>query len=497
MKTPASYFILLQAFIFTIFLNFQELKSQSFYEWESKTFLTDSVSDNTNPDIAVIEYVTDPSLNMVWENSTDEGSTAIFYKDLLQTSGPQVVISETGVHFSHPKLVLVNYDSPGENFYVFYQTDQSGNEDIYYKKYGTDGQFSEAFAFATSDENEENFISETFTYMGSDEPDRYIVKTMVWTSAGKLMTCDLEKNGDEFSFSEPVLLDDGSCSDSYIYSNQIFYIKEDGNERFIYYIFRQYPTYEWSAPSVYFDQGNCYNLSGDNVMPQYLTWSADSAGVFKNYIANTYSQYNGYRIGPESDTPLDPAICTIILPVAPEPLQFFDFYMAFPYPDNGTDEIFMNPFYMSPEFENFSMSGTSNRNPEFFTGELVPGYDWCFYDYLVWEEYRNGHWQIFSSKTEMCVGGINDEEDNQLSLNAFPNPFKNDIVIKFDLPYKDLVKIDIYDLFGRKVDEVFSGMMDKGSHEITWNAEDLSKGIYLIRVQASESESSIRVVKQD
>ena len=152
-------------------------------------------------------------------------------------------------------------------------------------------------------------------------------------------------------------------------------------------------------------------------------------------------------------------------------------------------------FEYPPVFENFSQSNTANRNPEFYTGEVDP-YNWdCFYVYLVWEEFRNNHWQIFSSKTMMCMGGIEENEDNPLSVNVFPNPFRDEITLNYKLSLDEFVIIDMFDIYGRKIKEIFSGFQDEGEQRLKWNDVVTSPGIYLIRLQTAENQSSIRVVK--
>lgn len=497
MKTLRQFFIFFSITFLFLFLIIRTGYSQNFWEWEGKIPLTDSVSDNTNAHLALIQYVAQPMMNMVWENSTDENSTSILYRNLLNPSEPQVVASEPGIHFTHPKTLIVAYDSSEDYFYVFYQSDQDGNQDIYYMKYGTDGQFTGPFAFATGEGDQENLTTINFGYYAIEEQDRYIVSTLAWTSNGQLMVSDLEKNGDEISFSEPVVIDSGICFNPLIASDMIYYIRENDEGRFIYYVYRQYPSYEWSDPATYFNESNCYNLSGDNVSDMYMAWSADSNDVFRNYIAWASGPYTGYRLGPESETPLDPAVCTIIIALKEQPAEFNDFYMAFPYPENGQEEIFLNQIFDYPvhEFYNFSQSGTENRNPEFYTGEVDP-YNWnCFYVYLVWEEFRNDHWQIFSSRTMMCVGGIEENEDNPLSVNVFPNPFRDEVIMKYKLSSDEFVTIDVYDIYGRKIKEVFSGFQEEGEQQLNWSDETTPAGMYLIRLQTPENQASIRVVK--
>jgi len=71
-------------------------------------------------------------------------------------------------------------------------------------------------------------------------------------------------------------------------------------------------------------------------------------------------------------------------------------------------------------------------------------------------------------------------------LSNSPNPFNGLTSIRFNLTEDAEVRIDIYDILGRKIETVFSGEKSAGSHRVTWNAEDLPSGVYFYRLQAGE-----------
>jgi len=71
-----------------------------------------------------------------------------------------------------------------------------------------------------------------------------------------------------------------------------------------------------------------------------------------------------------------------------------------------------------------------------------------------------------------------------ISLNAYPNPFNPQITINFDLPYSNKIVLDIFDMKGRLVDNVLNGFFEKGHHSHVWdplsNKHTLSSGIYIV-----------------
>jgi hypothetical protein len=65
-----------------------------------------------------------------------------------------------------------------------------------------------------------------------------------------------------------------------------------------------------------------------------------------------------------------------------------------------------------------------------------------------------------------------------------PNPFNPATAIKFDLPRTCNVKLVVYNVQGRKVATLVDGVVEAGRHEVVWNAEGLSSGVYFYRLAA-------------
>lgn len=74
--------------------------------------------------------------------------------------------------------------------------------------------------------------------------------------------------------------------------------------------------------------------------------------------------------------------------------------------------------------------------------------------------------------------------------NNFPNPFNPSTLIKYSLPAVSSVKVTIYNAMGQQVNELVSGIQESGVHEITFNADGLSSGVYLYQLQASSVDGS-------
>ncbi len=68
----------------------------------------------------------------------------------------------------------------------------------------------------------------------------------------------------------------------------------------------------------------------------------------------------------------------------------------------------------------------------------------------------------------------------------YPNPFNTRTIIKYKLASAAEVSIDIYDILGRKIDTLASGLHSAGEHTVIWDAGDLASGVYFYRLKAGE-----------
>jgi endoglucanase len=66
----------------------------------------------------------------------------------------------------------------------------------------------------------------------------------------------------------------------------------------------------------------------------------------------------------------------------------------------------------------------------------------------------------------------------------YPNPFNAQSTISFTLSDASNVKIDIFNIQGKKIDSFTETFYQEGIHQLNWNATTLPSGIYLIRMQS-------------
>ena len=96
-----------------------------------------------------------------------------------------------------------------------------------------------------------------------------------------------------------------------------------------------------------------------------------------------------------------------------------------------------------------------------------------------------------SDTMHVVVNGQTDvEEVTTLSVpeefvlhQNYPNPFNPETTISYGLPEASEVTITVYDMNGRKVNDLFEGRKEQGVHILRWNALDCPSGVYFIQMQ--------------
>lgn len=68
----------------------------------------------------------------------------------------------------------------------------------------------------------------------------------------------------------------------------------------------------------------------------------------------------------------------------------------------------------------------------------------------------------------------------------YPNPFNPSTRITFTLPGIENVTLEIYNTLGQKIETLLNNKMPAGSHEVRFNAQNLSSGIYFYRITAGD-----------
>jgi len=79
-------------------------------------------------------------------------------------------------------------------------------------------------------------------------------------------------------------------------------------------------------------------------------------------------------------------------------------------------------------------------------------------------------------------------------LSNYPNPFNAQTVIQYQLPVSSSVKLEVYNLLGSKVATLADGEQEAGYKSVTWDASEVSSGIYFYKLTAGDYTETKRMM---
>jgi flagellar hook assembly protein FlgD len=77
---------------------------------------------------------------------------------------------------------------------------------------------------------------------------------------------------------------------------------------------------------------------------------------------------------------------------------------------------------------------------------------------------------------------------------AYPNPFNPSTSFSLHVPMEGNVNVQVYDLSGRAVTTLLSGVQAQGDYNLTWNASEQASGMYLVKAETADAVSVQKVL---
>ena len=77
--------------------------------------------------------------------------------------------------------------------------------------------------------------------------------------------------------------------------------------------------------------------------------------------------------------------------------------------------------------------------------------------------------------------------------SPYPNPFNPSVSFDINIIETQNININIYDMNGKKLENIFSGLLNAGVHNFIWNANNFSTGIYIIECTSKSHVSTAKI----
>ena len=93
--------------------------------------------------------------------------------------------------------------------------------------------------------------------------------------------------------------------------------------------------------------------------------------------------------------------------------------------------------------------------------------------------------------------GVNNDNsvkpDNFIIYQNYPNPFNPTTKIKYFVPQGSIVRINLYNILGSQIKNIYDGFAAQGDHELTLDASKLSSGVYFVNFSSGDYQKAIKI----
>ena len=158
----------------------------------------------------------------------------------------------------------------------------------------------------------------------------------------------------------------------------------------------------------------------------------------------------------------------------------------------GEGNIDVDPLFRDPENGDFHLMSTACGDPD--DSPCIDAGSPDIIDSLL-----DCSWGLGTILSDMgaygggdsTMVGIDDDKEPEVPIRFglsqnYPNPFNALTIIRYSLPSASDVTIEIFDILGRRVETLVQGEQPAGYHQVVWDAENQSSGMYFYRIQAGE-----------
>ena len=78
--------------------------------------------------------------------------------------------------------------------------------------------------------------------------------------------------------------------------------------------------------------------------------------------------------------------------------------------------------------------------------------------------------------------------------DVYPNPFNPTAHFNVDIPYNTMLTIDVYNILGQKVDNIYNGFILAGIHNMNWTPKVASSGIYFLNMKTENFNETKKMI---
>lgn len=112
------------------------------------------------------------------------------------------------------------------------------------------------------------------------------------------------------------------------------------------------------------------------------------------------------------------------------------------------------------------------------------------YYYKIRQIDYNGNYEEF----EPNINPIEIKAPNKIDFTIYPNPFNSVTRLRYTLKRAAVLKINIYNINGKLIKRIYDGYKSEGYYEHSINDEEMSSGVYILKIQIEDFNKSVKLV---
>jgi len=98
---------------------------------------------------------------------------------------------------------------------------------------------------------------------------------------------------------------------------------------------------------------------------------------------------------------------------------------------------------------------------------------------------------VLKRTTSIEDANFNNTPKDFILEQNYPNPFNPTTKISFTLPHESKVLLKVYNLLGENISVIYNGLLNKGKHEFNFDAQKLTSGIYIYKLDAVSENNNL------
>ncbi len=129
--------------------------------------------------------------------------------------------------------------------------------------------------------------------------------------------------------------------------------------------------------------------------------------------------------------------------------------------------------------------------------DIYPALNNMFFinNYLGWAVGYNGIILKTTNGGTTFINEYKNDAPKEFALyQNYPNPYNPETTISFSLSQSSNVELKIYDMLGKEITTLVNGYEEAGEHNVEFNGNGLSSGIYFYKIQAGEYSSVKKMI---